>query len=84
MKTKIRRLKMVKKSYFDEMKAALKAGKIVALQKTVGGGVVFGGAFNSDNDAALTYSAASPEGMKYVPEAVFVKGIYELSPSGNL
>ena len=71
---------------FDEILEALKEGKMVAIEKDrKTGEVKFGGSYDDDNDAALSYSADSPEGMMCLPPQVFfIKGIHMLSPSNQL
>ncbi len=58
---------------FDKMEKAFKDGEFVALTKTKKGKIKFAGAYNSDRNAHLDFSADSPEGMAAIPEVVFVK-----------
>jgi len=72
-------------SQFDKMLKALKQGKIVAIEKNRKTGMLrFGGVYDNDNEAALSYSADSPEGMMCIPQVFFIKGTHEISPSYHL
>ena len=70
---------------FKEMLDALNQGKIIALEedrKT--GEIKFGGAYETDNFAALAYSADNPAQAECLPKVFFVKGVYRLSPNYQL
>lgn len=66
---------------YKKMLEALWAGKIVAIEEDPETGKIeFGGAFESDNDAALAYSADSPEALACLPNVSFIKK-YNINPN---
>lgn len=73
-------------SGFDDLVVALNEGEIVALARGQDGSIEFVGSFADDNEAALLFSADSPEKLEELKEKsiIFIKDIHELHPRNLL